>query len=415
MVSDRTLQRVFGLDPRFVAMWGTPIRALTVLVTCLVLAGLTGAYVNTVRNTIEIRQGQDFGLFYRSAGSTQPASALPSPNLNPPHFSYLLRPFTRVDLPRAFLAWLAMSVIALLISVAVIVRTAELRWGAVVAVCVFLYAASPTVATLLTGQVGLVLLLPFTIGWASARQHRYVSAGAWIGICASVKPFFLLFVPFLVARRQIGAALVALAPVVVVFGIGVAYDGIDAYRVWIDNLVSVTWAEHYLNASALGFVERTLSASEWQQVPVVHAPKMVAPVWVTLCVGISVATLWRVRSVPSVDAQFLLVTSAALLLSPLGWIYYLWFLTPPVVGVISTFTTAGRRQVLLGLGLAGFLVPPFLPLGALQWSYGLGTLTFGSVYFWSLAALWVVALRAPHRTVSEDTATAQEQEHTRRA
>ena len=329
MVSDRTLQRVFGLDPRFVAMWGTPIRALTVLITCLVLAGLTGAYVNTVRNTIEIRQGQDFGLFYRSAGSTQPASALPSPNLNPPHFSYLLRPFTRVELPRAFLAWLAMSVIALLISVAVIVRTAELRWGAVVAVCVFLYAASPTVATLLTGQVGLVLLLPFTIGWASARQHRYVSAGAWIGICASVKPFFLLFVPFLVARRQIGAAFVALAPVVVVFGIGVAYDGIDAYRVWIDDLLSVTWAEHYLNASALGFVERTLSASEWQQVPVVHAPKMVAPVWVTLCVGISVATLWRVRSIPSVDAQFLLVTSAALLLSPLGWIYYLLVPHPP--------------------------------------------------------------------------------------
>ena len=409
MLSDRTLQNVFGMGPRPVALWGTLIRGFAALITCLVLASLTGAYVNIARNTIEIRQGQDFGVFYESARSAQPEDGtLPSPNLNPPHFSYLLRPLTWVDLPRAFVAWLAMSALALLMSIAVIVRTTELRSGSIVAVSAFLYAASPTVATLLTGQVGLVLLLPFTIAWASARQHRYVSAGAWIVICASVKPFFLLFVPYFVVRRQAGAAVASLVPIVVLFGIGVAYYGVDAYRIWIDDLGSVTWAEHYLNASVLGFVERTLSTSEWQQVPVVHAPKMVAPLWVTLCAGVSVATLWRVRSNSSIDAQFLLVTSAALLLSPLGWIYYLWFLAPPVVAVVSTFTTIGQREALLGLGLAGFLAPPFLPQVALSWSYGLGTATFGSIYFWSLAALWVVAVRAPHPTASEGMALTRE-------
>ncbi len=374
MVNDRPLERVFGMSPRSVALWGTLIRALAGLITCLVLAGLTGAYVNTVRNTIEIRQGQDFGVFYESARSAQSGNdsrrqgavaqesgILPSPNLNPPHFNYLLRPFTWVDLPRAFLAWLAISVLALLMSVVVIVRTAELRWRTIVAVSAFLYAAAPAVTTLLTGQVGLVLLLPFTLAWASARKNRYVSAGAWIGVCASVKPFILLFVPYLAARRQMCAAAVSLVPVVVLSGIGVAYYGIDAYRGWIDDLVSVTWAEHYLNASLLGFVERTLSVSEWQQVPVVHAPQMIAPGWLTLGTRIGVTTLWRVRSLSSVDAQFLLITTAALLLSPLGWTYYLWFLAPPAVALVSTLTTIGRREVLLGLGLAGVLVPPFLP------------------------------------------------------
>ena len=245
MLSDRTLQNVFGMGPRPVALWGTLIRGFAALITCLVLASLTGAYVNIARNTIEIRQGQDFGVFYESARSAQPEDGtLPSPNLNPPHFSYLLRPLTWVDLPRAFVAWLAMSALALLMSIAVIVRTTELRSGSIVAVSAFLYAASPTVATLLTGQVGLVLLLPFTIAWASARQHRYVSAGAWIGICASVKPFFLLFVPYFVVRRQAGAAVASLVPIVVLFGIGVAYYGVDAYRIWIDDLGSVTWADH---------------------------------------------------------------------------------------------------------------------------------------------------------------------------
>lgn len=392
------------MGPRSIALWGTLIRAFAALTTCLVLAGLTGAYVSTAQNTIAIRRGQDFGVFYESARLAQPASdsrqpraatrqgdTLPSPNLNPPHFNYLLRPFTWVDRPQAFLAWLAMSGLALFVSAAVIVRATELRWGAIVAVSAFLYASSPMAVTLLTGQVGLVLLLPFTIAWASARQHRYVAAAVWIGVCASVKPFFLLFVPYFVARRQMSAAVISVVSVVVLFGAGIASYGVDAYRLWVDDLVSVTWAEHYLNASILGFVERTLSTSAWQQVPLVHAPKMLAPLWVTLCAIVSVVTLWRIRSMTSIDTEFLLVTSAALLLSPLGWTYYLWFLAPPVVAVVATFTTVGWREVFFALGLAGFLAPPFLPPVALQWSYGLGTATLGSIYFWSLAALWVAA------------------------
>ena len=100
MLSDRTLQKVFGMDPRPVALWGTIIRGFAALITCLVLASLTGAYLNIARNTIEIRKGQDFGVFYESARSAQPEDrTLPSPNLNTPHFSYLLRPLTWVDLP----------------------------------------------------------------------------------------------------------------------------------------------------------------------------------------------------------------------------------------------------------------------------------------------------------------------------
>ena len=71
MVSDRTLQRVFGFSPQAVALWGNLVRALTLVVTLPVLAGLTGAYVPLVQNTIELRQGQDFGVFYDSAMSAR--------------------------------------------------------------------------------------------------------------------------------------------------------------------------------------------------------------------------------------------------------------------------------------------------------------------------------------------------------
>ena len=191
MVNDRTLQMVFGMDPRSVALWGTPIRAFTLSITCLVVASLTGAYVNTVRNTIEIRQGQDFGVFYESARSAQAES-----DSRRRH-----SPFTESESPALQL--------------------------------------SPS---------------PVHLGRSSAGLSR---------VARSVKPFLLLFVPYLAVRRQWGAAVASLVPVVILFGLGIAYDGVDAYRIWIDDLVSVTWAEYYLNASALDFVERTLSTSEW--------------------------------------------------------------------------------------------------------------------------------------------------------
>ncbi len=87
----------------------------------------------------------------------------------------------------------------------------------------------------------------------------------------------------------------------------------------------------------------------------------------------------------------------------MGWIYYLWFLAPPVVAIVSSIEKMGWREGVLGLALVGFLVPPFLPLGALGWSHGLGTLTLGSLYFWSLAALWGVALCEPDKAASPDT------------
>lgn len=412
MVSDRTLRFVFGISPRTIALWGDLIRAATLVATLPVLAALTGVYVSTVQNTIELRQGQDFGEFYESAlsapfagGPREPGDeqgAFSSPNLNPPHFGVVLLPFTQLDLPYALLAWLATSALALLLSLVVIVRTVALRGWAVLAACAFLYAAAPMVTTLLTGQVGLVLLLPFTLAWASARTHRSIAAGALIGVCASVKPFFLLFIPYFVIRGQIRAAVVSLVPVVALFSIGAAYYGIEAYRLWIADLMSVTWAEHYLNASVLGVVERSLSTSEWQQVPVVDAPRVIAPLWATLCAGVGVATLWRVRVLSDVDRQFLLIMTAALLLSPLGWIYYVWFLAPPVIASASTLERITWRECLLGLALAGFLAPPFLPLGALTWFYGLGTLTVGSIYFWALAALWLIALRDRTRDPRRD-------------
>ena len=418
MVSDRTLQTTFGMSPQTVALWGSIIRAFTALFTCLVLAALAGVYANTARNTIEIRQGQDFGVFYESAlsaraGSGPRTSKVPteerdlplSPNLNPPHFNVVLTPFTWVDLPRASIAWLTVSLLSLMVSLAAVIRIVGFQGWATIGLCAFAFAATPMIATLFTGQVGLLLLVPFTLAWAYARQGRQVPAGVWIGVCASVKPFFLLFTAYFVVRRWTKAAALSCLTVVVCFGGGVAVSGVDAYGQWIADLRSVTWAEHFMNASILGFVERTLSASEWHQVSVVDWPQLVMPVSVIAFLGMGLSTLARVRTIPSIDGQFLLVMVSALLMSPLGWVYYLWFLIPPVAATIHAWDAgqADGRGVLMACGLIGFLVPPLLVVDALGWSHGLGTITVGSVYFWALMALWIAGMRAAARPAEPQT------------
>ena len=396
MVSDRLLRRVFGMSAQGVALWGTLIRSFATLAMVLVLAGLAGAYARTARNTIELRQGQDFGIFYDSVRARQrggPPPDLPIPNLNPPHFDYVVLPFTALDRPTAVSAWFVVSAFCLIGSLVAIIRTVGFHGWAVVWLCALVFAAPPMVAQLFTGQVGLLLLVPFTLAWVSARQGRQMSAGVWIGVCASIKPFFLLFTAYFVVRRWPKAAMASVVTVVLVFGGGLALIGGAAYREWIEDLLSVTWAEHYMNASMLGFLERTLSASEWHQVPIMDSPQLVGPLYATAFVGIAIVTLARVRAIRNIDRQFLLITAAALLLSPLGWVYYLWFLVPPLAATIHGWESVdlpGRGGLVCAL--LGFLVPPFFALSALSWAGGLGAATAGSVYFWALAALWVSAI-----------------------
>lgn len=421
MVSDRTLETTFGMRPHAVALWGDAIRAVSTMVTCLVLAGLTVVYTQTVKNTVTIRHLQDFGVFYESArmarsgvdlygeaelkeadprldgGRSRQADTRRHWNMNPPHFHLLIWPFTFLDPTRAFAVWLVVSVAALIGSLALVSRNLRLHGWPVFVLCAMVAASASMFATLMTGQVGLVLLVPFTLAWLRARQKRDAEAGAWIGVCASVKPFLLLFVLYFALVRRARAVRMASLTVVAMFAAGLAVYGLQAHRAWFGQLSSVTWAEHYMNASVLGLVERTLSTSEWQQLPIVDWPWLVGPIWVVLVGALGVAALWRVRSIPNVDRQFLLVTLTALLLSPLGWIYYLWFLLPPLAASLSAGEVAGTawRRGLLGVGLAGLLVPPPLPWMSLRWAHGLGTATVGSIYGWALIALWVLTWSEP--------------------
>jgi hypothetical protein len=414
MVSDDQLQRL-GWNRRAIAAYA-PLTRLGLATAVFVLIGAQLiAHGRLVATTIADRHMQDFGVFYGAAqrvldGHRDPYADIVAPgqaasanpvNLNPPHFVMLMLPLGALRPDAALILFGFLSVFAAVWALRIIVRELELQpaagltaWMALAAVC-----AAPTTALLLTGQIAWLLWWPVTWAWAAARHGQWIPSAIVLGIVASLKPFVGLFVPFLALAAGRGAAAAAAASAFVCLSVGAIGLGWRAFAAWLDALQSVTWALHILNASLLGVFKRLFTERlmpEWNVEPLTVAPNVVWPLWGATSVLILAVSLWAVlrdRSHPSVDRFFVVVLSAALLVSPLGWIYYEFLLVGPVLALATAerwWDGGGWRRLLLGCALASVLLGPgalasFQPSG---WS----TMSLGSAYFWGLLSVWISAV-----------------------
>ena len=96
------------------------------------------------------------------------------------------------------------------------------------------------------------------------------------------------------------------------------------------------------------------------------------------------------KSSVAVDRAFALLLIAAQLISPVGWVYYLWLAVVPVTAVaLGERVRLPRSAIgrsLLVIPLAGFFSPITAPY-YFEPSV-LATVTLGSVYFWATITLW---------------------------
>lgn len=339
-------------------------------------------------------------------------------NMNPPHFHLIVLPLALLPPLLALCGWGVLSASCLYYSLKVIYRESALRipcsryW----LVALGLLSFTGTQMMLVTGQLSWVLFLPITLAWAAARQGRWSSAGTYLGFAMSVKPFLLIFLPYLVLQRQWRAAVNAGMTLLICFATGVLIFGIDAHRSWLVTLAAVDWTLGDTNVSILGFLTRVLSANSAFS-SLIIAPELIRPLWLVAASVVGMLTFAASTCSSddaAIDRGFALVLLAALLLSPLGWTYYLWFPLGPLVVLLQSWW--GERQSndpfvsssahpwrdrLLFAAIPG-LVWPFLATGFLQ-PHSWATVVFGSVYFWSTLFLWA-ALVADWRVVKESIA-----------
>src|SRR5262249_40564779 len=141
---------------------------------------------------------------------------------------------------------------------------------------------------------------------------------------------------------------------------GLVVFGAGAYREWLDQLSRGTWATHYMNASVFALAERLLGQARTPNFG--DPPALKVAVLTVTILGILSVTLPVAPPTPSgeagTDRGWAVLLLGALLVSPLGWVYYLWIALWPVAAVIGhaqPWTRRLPRDLLLIPGLAGWL------------------------------------------------------------
>src|SRR5205823_5105846 len=140
---------------------------------------------------------------------------------------------------------------------------------------------------------------------------------------------------YLCVRGRAKALLAAAAAVLGCFGVGLLVFGIAVHRAWVTVLGSIDWTWVAMNASFAGFFSRMLSSTP-HFMPIDTAPQWGHILGVACSGALALATFAAVltdRTEESVDRSFAFLLVATLLVSPLGWIYYVWFPLGPLTAL----------------------------------------------------------------------------------
>jgi hypothetical protein len=388
-------------------LWRPPLVGIAAVTLIAVGAAVLVGQWRLWRETVEDTRAQDFGIFFASVRSFHDGRSLYAPipppprfpsrtgqlNLNLPHTNLFFLPLGWLSHSAALGAWVAASLAGFAWSTWRSLR--ELRWRlhplSWLALAVYLIAWGPAAAFTLTIQLSFLLMLPVTAAWLHARRTQPVGAGVWLGVAAAIKPFLLVLVPYYAIRRDARLLAVQTAVIGALVAMGVVVFGTGAYHEWFDQLSRVTWGPHYMNASVFGLAERLLGrtfVAGFGQYPGIKAAALVVVVPAILATTLAAAARAG-RDAAGTDRAWAVLLLAALLVSPLGWVYYLWIVLWPVAAAIAHAQPWSRRHwrdALLIPGLAGWLW--FRRSAAWGQPSVLASATFASMYFWALLALW---------------------------
>jgi hypothetical protein len=318
----------------------------------------------------------DFTLFYRSAAA--PASAMyaqpvgtPRGNMNPPQFQLLIEPLTNLPIETAATVWRALNTIALAICLWFLARRSEEKWG--VADIGALLAWAPLQSAVSLNQLAWVLWPLLIATWWLWRSGRWTAGAIPFGIALSLKSFLGLFLVWLALRRQWRALAVAIASAAAGFAVGALAYGTDSVRAWIAAVASVRWSFALMNASLRGLLARTLTSDGAVVTPVADLPALVTPLFAVAAAAVMIVTLIRTRRA-DVDRSWPVLMAGALLVSPLGWIYYCWWMLPGF--------TPSRLMIRAPL--------LWIPMVCLTWwqPHPLATASIASAYTWGLLLVW---------------------------
>jgi glycosyl transferase family 87 len=318
----------------------------------------------------------DFSILYWSAEHTSPEMFVAPPgyrgNRNPPLLQLILRPLTAFPLLVATAIFRTLSIASLCACIWWLARASDERWTAADYGAVLAWA--PMAAVIALNQLTWILWPLLLWAWWCWRRDRWSAGSVGYGLALALKPFLGVFLLWLLITRRWRAALVSTGVAAASFAIGVMAYGIDVSVAWIQALGNISWTAGPMNASLHAILARALTSSPVSSSPIVTIPQLAAPLAIGGSLVIVIVTLLRTRR-QHIDQSWLPLMASAFLASPLGWLYYFWWILP------------GTRPSRL-LFESPLLWIPWAVLFLGQ-PNGWLTVTVGSLYFWGLFVLWL--------------------------
>ena len=307
------------------------------LLGVLALVSLVAVFTTRVA-----RKMPDFEVYYTAGARAAAAEPLYRESDGHYQFKYLpafalfAAPVSKLPLPAAKGAWFTVSSVLMIVLLGLSLKAMpDFRRPAVVLlVLTFLAMAKFYAHELVLGQVNLLFGVIVTLALVLMRKSRDAEAGLLLALAVVVKPYAVIFVPWLAARRNRVALLTMVAGMAVFLALPAVRYGwsgnIALLRDWWQT-VTATTAPNLVNPDNV-----SLSAmfTKWLG-PESPAGRLAAIASVVLLVVAAVVIAGRgaLRSPDTLDAGLLLLLIP--LLSPQGWDYVFLIGTPAVMLLIN--------------------------------------------------------------------------------
>lgn len=288
------------------------------------------------------------------------------PNLNPPIFMAFMLPLSGLPYPVAWWTWAAVSLMCglatlwLMLGSLPMSRRERAAWMPIASTAMLLYY--PAMANFELGQLGLVLCLPLAAGWIALRQGQPMRAGIWWGVLIAIKPFMAVLLVALACVRHWRAICASLGVLAMLYALTVLAYGWEMHADYLSLAGNVHWTAASWNGSWIGFFDRFFSGhpdSDWPANRTLS--KALGSTAAMLTLAVMVLALRRKRDdLCSADAVIALAPVTALLITPLGWLYYLpWTIISVLAACLGKVSADNRWTT---TALATFVVASTVPV-----------------------------------------------------
>ena len=284
----------------------------------------------------------DFEVYWR--GATRAAAAEPLYRVDDEHyrfkyfpaFAVLTIPVGLLPLPAAKAVWFTASVLllALLVRLSVEVLPDRRRANAILAVVAIAVLGKFYGHELVLGQVNVLFAVLAVCALLAMKRGQEQLAGVLIAFTIATKPYGVLFIPWLLARRKAASVMAALLTLAAISVLPVPLYGVSGtialYRDWWDT-VSGTTPSNLLNPDNVSFAS---AYAKWMGAGTVATSLTLITALAALA-GTVVVLLYRRGLIfpEAIEGSGLLMLIP--LLSPQGWDYVLLLATPAVILLVN--------------------------------------------------------------------------------